>query len=243
MMTIVRDRCRRWMLAAVLIVLSGCGGSTGSYDGPSLSYLGPDAVVLAFGDSLTYGTGAARSAAYPSQLAARIDRRVINAGVPGETTSEGRRRLGEWLSRVEPDLVLLCLGGNDMLRRQSQETMRDNLRAMVRHIQEQGAEVVLIAVPKLHAWSLEPHPAYSELGHELDVPVLTDALAEILSDRALKSDAIHPNAEGYGQLAEATRRLLLGAGALDTSVAWRADRTRYDPGFGAQRHGSPTVTR
>jgi len=214
MMTIVRDRCRGWTLAALLILLVGCGGSAGRYDGPSLSYVAPDAVVLAFGDSLTYGTGAPRGAAYPAQLSERINRRVINAGVPGETTGEGRRRLAPLLSRVQPDLVLLCLGGNDMLRRQSQEAMRDNLRAMVRDIQDHGAEVVLIAVPKLHAWSLEPHPAYGKLGRELDVPVLTDALAEILSDRGLKSDAIHPNAEGYAQLAEAIHRLLLGAGAV-----------------------------
>lgn len=223
MMTIVRERCRHWLLAMLLTAVAGCGGSEQTYDGPTLSYLAPGAVILAFGDSLTYGTGAEGEASYPARLAARIDRRVVNAGVPGETSGQGRRRLSEWLARVQPDLVLLCLGGNDMLRRGSPETLRENLRAMVEMIRGQGAEVVLIAVPKLQAWSLEPHPLYRELGADLGIPVLDASLATILSDGALKSDAIHPNARGYAVLAEDIHRLLRGAGALDLAAGQRAD--------------------
>ncbi|WP_420426427.1 arylesterase [Algiphilus sp.] len=200
--------------AFLLVLLSACGGARDSYDGPPLSRLAPDAVVLAFGDSLTYGTGAAREASYPARLADRIDRRVVNAGVPGETSGEGRQRLPQWLQRSQPDLVLLCLGGNDMLRRQSTEATRDNLAAMIAMIRNHGAEVVLIAVPKLQAWSLEPHPIYASLGETLQVPVLEAALAEILSEGKLKSDAIHPNARGYTQLATALHDLLTSAGAL-----------------------------
>lgn len=223
MKTIVRDGGRVWLLTVLLLALGGCGGSGETYDGPPLSYLGPEAVVLAFGDSLTYGTGAERDASYPSRLAARIDRRVVNAGVPGETSTQGRRRLSESLARVQPDLVLLCLGGNDMLRRGSIETLRENLRAMVTMIQGQAAEVVLIAVPKLQAWSLEPHPLYSKLGADMGIPVLNASLATILSEGALKSDAIHPNAKGYAVLAEDIHRLLRGAGALDLAAGQRAD--------------------
>ncbi|MEQ9010153.1 arylesterase [Algiphilus sp.] len=214
MQSIARFSISALVTGFLVLLLCACGGGGPDYEGPPLTRLAPDAVVLAFGDSLTYGTGAARSAAYPAQLAERIGRRVVNAGVPGETTTEGRQRLPEWLQRSQPDLVLLCLGGNDMLRRQSAEVMRDNLAAMIAMIREHGAEVVLIAVPKLQAWSITPHPAYGGLGASLKVPVLETSLAEILADGALKADAIHPNARGYARLAEALHQLLRDAGAL-----------------------------
>lgn len=214
MQSIVRFPSFAFVAVLLGLLLSACGGARDSYKGPPLSALGPDAVVLAFGDSLTYGTGAAREASYPARLAERIGRRVVNAGVPGETSGEGRQRLPQWLQRSQPDLVLLCLGGNDMLRRRSTEAMRDNLAAMIAMIRNHGAEVVLIAVPKLQAWSLEPHPIYARLGQTLQVPVLETALAEILSDGEFKSDAIHPNARGYARLAEGLHELLRAAGAL-----------------------------
>jgi acyl-CoA thioesterase-1 len=194
-------------LLCLTFLLAACGA------GPQLSPLGPDAVILAFGDSLTQGTGAGIDQSYPAVLSRRIHRTVVNAGVAGEESAEGLARLPGVLAEVQPDLVLLCHGGNDLLRQRSVERLRSNLRAMVEQARAGGAEVVLIGVPKPGLF-LGTHPLYRELADELGIPVEDEALGDILGDADLKSDTIHPNADGYAALAEAVRGVLVRAGAL-----------------------------
>ncbi|MBC7944570.1 MAG: arylesterase, partial [Burkholderiales bacterium] len=97
----------------------------------ALPKLAANDVILAFGDSLTYGTGASEAESYPAVLAGLIGRKVIREGVPGETTEEGLRRLPAVLDEHEPALLLLCLGGNDLLRRIDETAIAANLRAML----------------------------------------------------------------------------------------------------------------
>jgi lysophospholipase L1-like esterase len=199
-----------WMLvvsAAAILLLSACSKT------PELPPLQADAVILAFGDSLTFGTGAGEAESYPAVLASLTGRRVINAGVPGEVSANGALRLPELLERERPGLLILCHGGNDLLQRQDQRQLADNLRTMIRVARERGVSVVLVAVPSL-GLTLKPPQLYRELAAEFYLPIEVKALPRILGKSALKSDQIHPNAAGYRTLAEALAGLLKTSGAL-----------------------------
>lgn len=180
---------------------------------PRLRELPPNAVILAFGDSLTYGTGAEPQQSYPAVLQKLISRTVINAGIPGEITAEGRARLPRLLDRYHPTLVLLCLGANDMIRGLSEEAAIENLREMIRMIQDSGAEVVLIGVPRPNLLASTPE-FYRTIAEEFSIPYLQSAMGDVLKKTSLKSDFIHPNAKGYRKLAEAVAAFLRKKGAL-----------------------------
>jgi lysophospholipase L1-like esterase len=191
-----------------LALLAACSAGQ-----PKLPRLAPDAVVLAFGDSLTVGVGANSSESYPARLEALIGRTVVSSGVPGETSEGGLARLPAALEEAKPQLVILCEGGNDFLQKLDDAQTANNLRAMVRMARAQGAQIVLIAVPKP---GLLPSPAdfYSAIAREFAVPHEESALRKILTDNALKSDLVHPNAAGYARLAEAIAALLKKTGAI-----------------------------
>lgn len=201
---------RTLLIAVLLLALAACG------DQPALNPLPPDAVILAFGDSLTEGVGAGEDQSYPAVLATLTGRRVINAGISGEESDAGLERLPELLATWQPDLVILGHGGNDFLRQRDTDQTKANLAWMIALTREQGSEVVLLGIPR-PGLLVRTHPLYDALASELVVPLQADAIAEILSDKALKSDQIHPNAQGYRQLAEAIARLLQQAGALSSS--------------------------
>jgi acyl-CoA thioesterase I len=196
--------------AALVLVflLAACGGGS-----PKLSKLPGDAVVLAFGDSLTFGTGASENESYPARLQALIGRKVVSAGVPGETTAAGLARLQSALDESRPALLVLCEGGNDFLQHLDEKTAAQNLRSMIGLARAQGAQVVLIGVPKP---GLMPStaPLYGEIATDLKIPYDDSMLVKILTDNELKSDLIHPNAKGYARMAEGVAALLKKSGAI-----------------------------
>ncbi|MDF1580492.1 MAG: arylesterase [Desulfuromonadales bacterium] len=194
------------LLVLLLLVMTGC-------DRPRLIPLSADATILAFGDSLTYGTGAQRTESYPASLAEITGRTVINAGVPGEISASGLKRLPEALAEHQPRLLILCHGGNDFLRRLGAEETAANIRAMIALARAQGVEVVLVGVPQLGLF-IDTAPLYAQLAKELELPFAEDVISDILTDRELKSDTIHPNAAGYRKIAEALATLLKKSGAL-----------------------------
>ena len=192
----------------IIILLSGCGGET-----PRLAPLSADAVILAFGDSLTRGYGAAENASYPAVLSQLSGRAVINAGVSGEVSGQGLRRLPAVLEQHRPALMILCHGGNDMLRGRSMPQMEDNIRGMVELAQDQGIAVILLGVPKRGLF-LSSYAAYGRIAEDMNLVFIKDLIPEILGDNALKSDAIHPNARGYRIMAETIHSALQKNGAL-----------------------------
>jgi acyl-CoA thioesterase I len=198
----------RFLSLLLFAALLGCGGSS-----PRMDKLADDAVVLAFGDSLTYGTGAAREESYPAQLERGIKRKVVNAGVPGEISAAGLERLGDVLEEVKPALVILCHGGNDFLRKMDEASAARNVRAMIALAQERGIAVVLLATPKPTLPPSVP-PFYREIATQTGAGFEEAVVKTVLTDRALKADLVHPNAEGYRKIAAALEKLLRRSGAL-----------------------------
>ncbi len=192
----------------IAIALAGCGGRA-----PKLAKLPADAVVLAFGDSLTFGTGAQPEASYPAVLETLIERKVWSAGVPGEVSAAGLARLPSALDYYQPRLLILCHGGNDFLRKLGDAQAAANLRAMIRLAKERGMDVVLVAVPKPGLFP-SPPDFYAEIAKEFRLPYEDATLKTILRDNELKSDLAHPNARGYAKLAQAVAALLKKSGAL-----------------------------
>ena len=192
------------------IFINACGESV-----PALNPISEEGVILAFGDSLTHGTGAKPEESYPSVLSRLTSRPVVNAGIPGELSAAGKERLPALLEEHEPQLLILCHGGNDLLRKKNKNSMKNNLKAMVSMARERGIQVVLLGVPEPKLFLLESAEVYKNLAKELLIPIEDKVLPEVLGDSDLKSDAIHPNAQGYSKVAHAISDLLKRAKALN----------------------------
>ena len=197
-----------WLCLLWVILLAGCDARQ-----PALPHLGPDDVVLAFGDSLTYGTGVDAVQSYPAQLGQLIGRKVVAAGVPGEVTAQGVARLPGELDAVQPKLLLLCLGGNDLLRNVDPASIAANLRTMVGEARRRGIAVVLIGVPEPRLFGGVPK-FYADIAAAAGVPYEGKVLKTVLFDNTKKSDPIHPNAAGYRMIADALAGVLHQTGAI-----------------------------
>ena len=195
------------LLFAALLLVSACGQH------PKLPPLATDAVVLAFGDSLTYGTGANEEESYPAQLTRLAGRRVVREGVPGEVSEAGLARLPAMLDEHRPRLLLLCHGGNDFLRRLPKDKAADNVRAMIRLAKDRGIDVLLIGTPEAGI-TLTPPDFYANIAKQFGIPYEGDVLTKILRNGDLKSDQVHPNARGYRLMAERVAELLRKSGAI-----------------------------
>ncbi|MCF6339536.1 MAG: GDSL-type esterase/lipase family protein [Sulfurimonas sp.] len=161
-----------------------------------------DTVILAYGDSLTYGFGVKKEFSYPSVLAKKSGLKVINAGVSGEVSTDGFKRLPKFLKQ-NPDLVILCHGGNDILKKYSREQLKNNLIAMINLIKQSGAEVLLVGVPNLSFTGIKVLSLYDEIAQETDVMYEDEILPIVMQNRAYKNDYIHPNKIGYEMMADA----------------------------------------
>jgi acyl-CoA thioesterase I len=186
------------LLAASAIEVTGAAGAG-------------ERIIVALGDSLTAGLGVASDEAYPALLEARarkagFDYRVVNAGVSGDTSAGGLRRL-DWVLRSRPDVVIVALGSNDGLRGLPVSALRDNLTAIVTRVRAAGARVLLVGmrVPPNYgaAYAGDFAEAFGSVARHTSVAFLPFLLEGVAGDPALnQADGIHPNAAGQRIVAD-----------------------------------------
>ena len=186
---------------------------------PAHEVIPTSAKVLVLGDSITYGTGAGKGEDYPSLLEAESGWKIINAGVAGDTSSDGLDRLPDLLEKHAPKLVLVELGGNDFLQQQALSQTSLNLKSIIEKIKVKNIPVVIIGVPAFNPvaaafGSLSDSPIYEKIGKETGTAVIPDVISKVLGKNSLKSDPVHPNALGYRKLEEGIRDFLIDQGYL-----------------------------
>jgi acyl-CoA thioesterase-1 len=192
-------------LAVLALLAGGCRRSW-----PITNAYPSGANVIAFGDSLTEGYRVDPGQGWPEQLSAIVGRPILNRGVSGNTTGDALERLERDVLAQDPRVVLVCLGGNDMLRRMPADQQFDNLRAIVRRIQGKGALVVLIGTEGYKILSkVDYGDRYRTLARETGSVYVPDLMKGVLAEPALMLDQIHPNARGYEKIA---RRIAAEAG-------------------------------
>ncbi|RJX32101.1 MAG: arylesterase [Oxalobacter sp.] len=185
----------------MLFCLVSCGRQ------PKMASVPPGSVVLAFGDSVTYGTGAQSGEDWPTLLAQKTRWQIVNAGIPGDTALNGKDRIAALLEQHRPVLVIIEIGGNDFLRRRSHAAVKEDIRQIITTSRSSGAEIVLVAVPEFSMFAVVAEkpsdaPLYAELGKEEKIPVIAGVFSGVLSQMALRADTIHPNAKGYRVMAD-----------------------------------------
>lgn len=175
---------------------------------------GEERLVLAFGDSLYAGYGLARGQSLPDAVQARlrgegINARIVNAGVSGDTTAAGRQRLAFSLNNLprKPDLVMLGLGGNDVLRQISPAETRANMVAMLDELKKRGIPVMLtgmIAPPNLGPdFARAFNRIWPELAAQYGATLYPFILDGVITDRTLmQADRVHPTAQGVQRIAD-----------------------------------------
>lgn len=174
--------------------------------------------MVFLGNSLTAGFGLAEEQAFPALLAAELAAsgrpiRAVNAGVSGDTSAGGLRRLG-WLLRQKPAVLVVELGTNDALRGQPLSGIEQNLRAIITQAQQAGVRVVLLGmrIPTNYGatYAEQFHALYLTLARELDLPLVPFLLEGVALDPKLNlGDGIHPNVEGHKIVARHVLPVLL----------------------------------
>ncbi len=173
--------------------------------------------IVAFGDSLTAGFGVQADESYPAQLQRRLDNlgyhyRVINAGVSGDTTAGGLRRV-PWILNNRPELVILELGANDGLRGLPVDQTKSNLRQIIRQLQDAGTTVVLagMKLPPNYGqdYTADFEAMYQILAKEYQLALIPFFLEGVGGSSSLnQADGIHPTKEGYEVIVEQVLKVL-----------------------------------
>jgi acyl-CoA thioesterase-1 len=200
----------RRSLALALIALALTAVPIGFRGGPG-GAAADERVIVALGDSLTAGYGVMPDEAWPALIQARLRREgfgysVVNAGVSGDTTAGGLRRV-DWVLRARPEIAIVALGANDGLRGQSVAAMRDNLGKIIERLRTAGARVLLagMRLPPNYGPEMtrEFAAAFPEVARRTGVTLMPFLLEGVAANPRLnQADGIHPNAAGQEIIAE-----------------------------------------
>jgi acyl-CoA thioesterase I len=177
----------------LLLLLPACGRTPPNLDSPGKT-------IVCLGDSITAGVGASTEESYPARLAERLGRPVLNAGVSGDTAAQGLARVPNVLDE-KPWLVIVELGGNDLLRQVPIEDTERALRAILERLL--AAKVLPVLVEVRAPFGHRYPDLFARLHKDYKAPLVEGVLGDILTDPSLKSDEVHPNAAGYKKLADA----------------------------------------
>ncbi|WP_410471970.1 GDSL-type esterase/lipase family protein [Faucicola mancuniensis] len=200
---------RRQFLTATLAFTSlSVLGMSACSNSPNHANIAKSSKVIALGDSLTFGYGATPDTAYPTVLAQKTGWQIDNAGINGDTSAGVLARVDKIIAQ-NPKLILLGIGGNDVLRRVNPSETTSNINQTLDKIKSANIPVVLIAEPYFSTSALfssaSDNPIYETIAKEKNVPLFAKGdggWSDILSDKSLKSDQIHANAQGYAKFAD-----------------------------------------
>ena len=193
------------ILALILVGFLQCPIVTADPEIRNTKPLGEN--IICFGDSLTRGFGARPAMEYPNQLAKLISRPVINAGVVGDTTADALTRLDKDVLSKSPRIVLIMLGGNDLMQGVKREVFSKNLRTIIESIKERGALVIVGGID-IRVNRRGFGAVYKKVCQETGALLIPDILENIWGNPDLMSDFIHPNSEGYKIIAQRFYRAL-----------------------------------
>jgi acyl-CoA thioesterase-1 len=161
---------------------------------------GSEVRLVAFGDSLTYGTGSAQGGGYVTDLEKDLGISIENLGVPGDTTADALQRLDAALA-AEPDVVILLLGGNDYLQGVPLQETAAHLSEIIEGFQAAGARVLLLGITA-GPGDATGRAFFAALAEKHKVAYVPDVLAGVSGVPALMSDLLHPNDAGYALVAQ-----------------------------------------
>ena len=215
------------LVVCLALVLAGCGGNGGAGQTSNQTQAPAPAArtestpagpsVVALGDSLTAGLGLVENESYPAVLQRKIQSegykfRVVNAGVSGDTSAGGLRRL-DWALAGDPRVLILALGANDGLRGLPVAEMKTNLETIIQRAKERNIVVILAGMEAPPNYGPEYTASFRRVYHDLArehrVILLPFLLANVAGDSALnQSDGIHPNARGAEIVADGVWRVL-----------------------------------
>jgi len=163
--------------------------------------------IICFGDSITFGYGASPGEDYPSALAKSLEIPVINAGIDGDTSTEALQRIDSDVLNRNPLLVIIEFGGNDFLRKVPMEITINNIKQMVERIQVKGAMVAIADISAGMFFS-EYRKAFQTLAREKQAMFIPHILSGIITTPSMKSDFLHPNANGYKMVSQRIQRVI-----------------------------------